>query len=406
MLLPEIQDAGVLDQPFDHDLNPDTENIPRRQAYADMAKLSFAKMARNVKNRNVANQSMHNFDTLYQTYEVLRVMDPGMAAREKSRVVRLAKIASGQIRQPGADHYIISPAGLGNEVRYDAGGGYGAGNPGQLAGIAQATDFGFVKERVRRLFPGYSHFLFLTNDEDGYRQLNNVGWISSRARKGIPGGSKVYLANGYAAKELEVPAAIRHHELVKEHNPGAERRLDWKNPDINKITLCKYVNRAINQAQRYRQGMKEGSLETLPSTDYRLPTERDEDSAFADWHLQAVTLRHGDATLFLECWTGGKARLRYRTPAFERLAHVPYFENNGPKRRGKYGNGRMLNTIRYGPYFIVLNGSEEKPFEYKVPKDFRGKKAKELQTGTQGTLGRQLRIPPMSSKVFVVGQQK
>ena len=408
MLLPEIQDTGVLDKPFDHDLNPDTEKIPRRRAYAEMARRSFSKMVRNVKNRNVANQCMHNFDTLYQTYEVIKVMDPEMAKQEKDRIIRLARIASGVVRQPGADHYIISPAGLGNECRYDAGSGYGAANPGQLAGIAQKTDLGFVKERVHKLFRGYSHFLYLTNDNDGYRQLNNVGWISSRARKGIPGGSKVYLANGYAAKELEVPAAIRAFELRKEHNPSRKRSLaDWEwGDEINRITLCKYVNRAINRAERHREEMKKGQPEALPSTDYRLATEREEDSAYADWHLQAVTLRHGDATLFLECWTGHKVRLRYRTPAFERLAHVPYFENSGPKRRGKYSRGRMLNTIRYGPYFIVLNGSEEKSFEYEVAEDFKGKKATELQSGRTGILGRNPEIPPMSSYVFVCEQDR
>ena len=103
----------------------------------------------------------------------------------------------------------------------------------------------------------------------------------------------------------------------------------------------------------------------LPSTPYRLPDERGEDSAFVDEYLGLVALRHGDARMFASLnwesrfgrdWAKGTAndvvRLKYTTPTINRLVTAICVDTQG----GALG----LNTMRYGPYFVVINGSEEK----------------------------------------------
>ncbi len=65
------------------------------------------------------------------------------------------------------------------------------------------------------------------------------------------------------------------------------------------------------------------------------------------------------------------------------------------------GGPLELSTMRYGPYFVAMNGSEEETFDYQVPGDMRGKMATELLTGERQELEDAV-IPPASSKVFVL----
>ena len=145
---------------------------------------------------------------------------------------------------------------------------------------------------------------------------------------------------------------------------------------------------------------------SLPSTDYRLPDEREDDSAFVDEYLGLVALRHGDARMFASLnwesrfgrdWAKGTAnhvvRLEYTTPTISRLVTAICVDTQG----GALG----LNTLRYGPYFVVINGSEKKRFQYEIPEDMQGKAATDLLTEEQAELGSSGVIPPFSSRVFV-----
>ena len=58
--------------------------------------------------------------------------------------------------------------------------------------------------------------------------------------------------------------------------------------------------------------------------------------------------------------------------------------------------------MRYGPYYVVINGSEEKRFRYEIPEDMRGKAATELLTGEHAPLESFGIIPSFSSRVFVL----
>ena len=168
-------------------------------------------------------------------------------------------------------------------------------------------------------------------------------------------------------------------------------------------------NRIINAIDRVsiareeKEGRRAWHLD-LPATDYRLPDEREEDSAFVDEHLGLVALQHGDARLFASLnwqsrdgrnWVNGRAknivRLRYTTPVIDRLVTATSMDTPGGPLE--------LSTMRYGPYFVVMNGSDEKSFEYEVPDDMRGAMATDLLTGEQGEL-KDGTIDPSSSRVF------
>ena len=88
--------------------------------------------------------------------------------------------------------------------------------------------------------------------------------------------------------------------------------------------------------------------------------------------------------------------LKYTTPTISRL--VTAICVHSPD--GALG----LNTLRYGPNFIVVNGSDEKPFRYELPADLRGKPALDLLTGAQADLAASGMVPPLSSRVFVLAK--
>ena len=58
-------------------------------------------------------------------------------------------------------------------------------------------------------------------------------------------------------------------------------------------------------------------------------------------------------------WSGSN----YTTPTINRLVTAVCVETQG----GALG----LNTLHYGPYFVVINGSEAKRFQYQIPEEMR-----------------------------------
>jgi hypothetical protein len=68
------------------------------------------------------------------------------------------------------------------------------------------------------------------------------------------------------------------------------------------------------------------------------------------------------------------------------------------------GGALGLNTLRYGPYFVVINASEKKRFDCEIPADMWGKAATDLLTGEPAELTRSGIIPPLSSRIFVLSK--
>ncbi|MEF8788234.1 MAG: hypothetical protein V5A84_04120, partial [Planctomycetota bacterium] len=397
LLREDIEKQGLLEKKIDHDLDPDTPKVTRSEAYAEMAKRSFKRMSRQVITRSVANQSLHNYKAAYRIYEVLKTTDPQWAKQEKERMIRLAEITSGARRNPETHHYHFSPKGLSNENNFSA--GYGSGNPGNLATVAQMSGFQVLKDRLPAAFRAYSHFLYPGNNSEGYRRLNKVEWISGRSYKGFP-GTREYLRNYYAAYELEIPAAVRHHELYDKHNLGRKgvgmiryEKLSG-HTEIAVLGAVERVSTLHETVSRQQDGSE------LPPSDYRLPYEREGNTAYVDEFLNAGAIRFGDATMFFQVWDDHLVRLRYMTPEYDRFAHVTY-RNSGPEMTAKFGRGKVFKTLRYGPVFIVMNGSEKKQFEFRVPADMQDTGVVNLVTGKSVRLNERGTLPPATSAAFV-----
>ncbi len=397
IVLPELDKGGFLEVRIDDDLDPNTPEVSRREAYTRMARRSFKLYSKQVLGRSIANQMIHNYRALYSVYNVLKILDPKMAKQEEDRMKELAEVAVGIRRNPTWQNYSYSPAGMPLEDGYDA--NYGNGGM-QLIELAELTRYAEIGRKAQKTFDAYAHFMYLSNDSEGYRTLRNEEWISARVMKGFPGVERYFLSR-YAAKELKIPAAIRYYELQEEQGRANDNleKLDVRSVGGMWDRIMKAVSNA-NDAQADGESK-------LPSTPYRLPDEREEDSAFVDEYLGLVAFRHGGTRVFASLnwesrfgrdWAKGTAnhvvRLEYATPAINRLVTAICVESPG----GALG----LNTMRYGPYFVVINGSEEKRFRYEIPEDMRGKAATDLLTGKYAPWESFGIIPPLSSRVFVL----
>jgi hypothetical protein len=398
-VLPDLAKGGFLDVRIDDDLDPSTPEMSRREAYTRMARRSFELCSKQLPARSIANQMIHNFRALQSVYNVLKIIDPKMAEQEAGKMKELAEIAVGIRRNPIWQNYSYSPDGMPLEDGYDA--NYGNGGM-QLIEVAERTRYPEIERKAHMTFDAYAHFMYLSNDSEGYRTLRNVEWISARIMRGFPGVERYFLSN-YAANELKIPAAIRYFELQEEQGRANDNleKLDVRSAGGLWDRIMKAVSNA-NDAQN-------DGARNLPPTHYRLPDEREEDSAFVDEYLGLVALRHGGARMFASLnwesrfgrdWAKGTAnhvvRFEYTTPTINRLVTAICVDSQG----GALG----LNTLRYGPYFLVVNGSEDKGFRYAIPADMRGKRALDLLTGEQADLAASAMVPPLSSRVFVLAK--
>ena len=78
------------------------------------------------------------------------------------------------------------------EDGYDA--NYGNGGM-QLIEVAELTRYPEIEQKARKTFDSYAHFMYLSNDSEGYRTLRNVEWISARIMKGFRGLSDTFFPN-------------------------------------------------------------------------------------------------------------------------------------------------------------------------------------------------------------------
>ena len=204
-MLPDLEKGGFLDVPIDDDLDPNTPEISRREAFTRMARRSFDLYSKQVLQRSIANQMIHNYRALYSVYNVLKILDPRMAKQEEDRMKDLAEIAVGIRRNPTWQNYSYSPDGMPLEDGYDA--NYGNGGM-QLVELAELTRYPEIGQKARKTFDAYAHFMYLSNDSEGCRTLRNEEWISARVMKGFPGVERYFLSR-YAAQELRGNARQR-----------------------------------------------------------------------------------------------------------------------------------------------------------------------------------------------------
>jgi len=70
-----------------------------------------------------------------------------------------------------------------------------------LTEVAALTRYPKIVQKARLGMASYAHFVYLSNDSEGYRTRRNAEWISARIMQGFSGLERNFLSK-YAAKEL------------------------------------------------------------------------------------------------------------------------------------------------------------------------------------------------------------
>lgn len=389
MMHEHLQSSGVLDETFNHDLDPSTEPLKRRTAYTEMAKRSVQLFKGKVRGRRIANQSLHNLEPLLQVHKALDLLNRFEAQQFEDEIRKTTKVGVGLERHPKG-HYLQSPDGMANEFGWS--GGYGGQHAGQMAKVAELAPWDFVDEQTRQHYKARAHMLYLRNNGGGYPRLTIPEWISRRAYIGIPGRPQ-NLANQYAAEELEIPEAIRSYEMEFQA-PGGDGDLRTAESIGQHGHLSSGAVRAADLAENVL------SPGDLPATDYRFPTEREDTTVFVDEYLEALAIHQGDATCLVRFWFDKPwARVAHKAPEFDRYARFKTADF-GPTKTGDMFKTPIVRTLSFGPYFVALNGSTDQSHAFTVPAELQGTRMRDLTTNEELELQKEHTLDPMTSYVL------
>ncbi len=139
-----------------------------------------------------------------------------------------------------------------------------------------------------------------------------------------------------------------------------------------------------------------------PSTDYRFPFERGEDTAFVDPYMEAASIIHENRIFQVRFFiSGSEARLVYRRPEFNRYAEVRT-KGFGPDKPGDQFGGKVAKMLLYGQYLIVFNGLMKEPVEVSILETIQGKQARNIRNGKNLRFEDTTSLKPMSSYVFYI----
>ncbi|MBC7785836.1 MAG: hypothetical protein H7144_18570 [Burkholderiales bacterium] len=320
----QFVELGWLEERIDHDANPGTPTVTRREAYADFFSDSFE--WRRSDRRHYTNQPVHISRGLYAMQKALRMLDPKRALTEAQALwyvheaMGLEPLRSREFgidaEAAGFPFYTITDKGLTRELGYVD--GYGELTDAMLL-LVEETGCPRVKERTRQFLTTRSYFRIPTNDGDGFRALRGIGFMSWRS----PNYPYMLRYNGiHEAAVLENPAAVRLGQLEIEHGrpylygPTVSRGVHWDAAET------------IHEYERYLK------LKEMPMTAHRLPMEPGQpDFVWADEEVGVYVFRHGDAHVYGSVFhgyaMGGEAigtvgPLNFTRPDADRFAEVRF----------------------------------------------------------------------------------
>jgi hypothetical protein len=460
LLGPQLKDA--LGQSIDHDGDPATPAVPRREAWSALflASLDYRRTHRVI----YTNQAMISDLNLYRSNRGLAVVDPARAMPEEKARRYLYEAAglqpwlgsdtpTGSEKPVGEGHFLVTAKGLTKELGY-------VGSYGEIldwaAKLYAATCDGEkpgderLKAQLLKLSRARAVFRYPWMDADGCRAMaleTVVGW-----RDGEYPGAVVYGARtgweGTAtctAALLKDPVTTGYARQCLDDNQffdGVEAVLGNGMPDATLTLLGVPDELAAVRAQ--------------PPGAVRLPmSDGQPDFAWADEEDGVLALKRGDERLYVSLYWRAYfginrwARVHCIGPRYERLATVQEdaefvpsgkeytlpdwtdkalvrgFQPPGDIRQAfaglklpvaapPPGIGRIpgqgdpfagrasFYACRYGPYLIGMNASKERTYELKTPAGVAA--APDLVSGKTIPLGGPVRVPPMSTVVLYLGR--
>lgn len=213
-----ISEGGYLDELMDHDNNPDTPMIKRREAYTNMYKLASNKIFHGMQRRTSVNQDMFCVFS-GTTFELCLEKLAPMECMDKEELKYWWYSCCGIILAPH-DSIQISPKGLSMETHGHLNGAYD-GNYGPH-GAAMATDLALLTkdekiiQKAINAQNAMSYFMETIQNHNNYISIRREYNINTRNYKG-PGNIEYAAWNNFSAAGLGSKAAIRSMELFVEY---------------------------------------------------------------------------------------------------------------------------------------------------------------------------------------------
>lgn len=397
MVYDQMLATGYLDELIDHDLDPETAEVTRAEAYS---KMFAAHRDYIVTMGHAVNQVLANTVSFAWANEALKLLAPEMAwSDEQMRPHLYASAGYAPDRYGGV---WFSEKGMPVEPNGTTSGGYtGDYNTKSvefMIDLAALTQDEKLIQRAHEAMAVMSYYKYVGNDEHGHIALLGENVVNSRNNYMMPrpdyGGSL-----GAGAVELQIPAAIRMAQLYMEHQRGFS--IEGNRVDVHYPTRALY---AIELANHY------DTIISMPKTEHRLPMESKEaDFIWTDELAQAVVIKHDEARMYMSLnWrnSGGGtrmfenarnsdiARVHYTTPTIDRIANVAMESMHGYMQ---------LSHAQYGDYLIYMNSSSVEAYDIDGPEGLNA--ALDLVSGEVINLAQPHTLPPLTTRVFYVGDK-
>lgn len=437
----DFENRGWLDDDITLEYPGGARTMSRRQAYADFFHDAF--VWRRQDRRHYTNQPLYISRAMYRMQNALRKLDPKRALTEPQALwyiheaLGIVPLRSREFGifgdMAGFPFFTVTNKGLCRELGYvDA---YGE-LTGSMLWVVRETGCPLVKQQAIKAMRARSIFRIPVNDDDGFRALRSIGFMSWR---GPRHPFEIRYDGLFEAAVLEDPVALRLAELEIEHGryylyrPVPERGPHWE-PE--------------NTMREYEYYLK---VKEMPPSPHRLPMEPEHgDFVWSDEEVGVYVFRHGEVQVYGTFWhhyatsgaaIGDIAPLRYTTPLTERLADVRveafapttgmFLEVEFPFGRRKFEQTPLppgvqawpelppnaidrrqglayFYRLHYGDYLIGMNTTQNDTYRestYTLTPPDGVSSAVDVHTGETVDLTQPLRIGPASTVVLYLGKE-
>ncbi|MBQ7573526.1 MAG: S-layer homology domain-containing protein [Clostridia bacterium] len=209
---------GYLDKYFDDDLNPNTPEVLRRDAYANMYDKATDYMLNVIQRKPAVNQELFNVVSAVAFQMALKKIAPNRCLSDEALKKRMYE-ATGIMRTP-RESILISPKGLSMETighfdgAYD--GNYGPHGAAMVADLALMTGDSELKKKAIMASNAMNYFADTVINHKGYNAIRREFNINTRNYKG-PGRIEYAAWNNFIAAGFGSKDSVRSMELFVEY---------------------------------------------------------------------------------------------------------------------------------------------------------------------------------------------
>lgn len=393
MVHDDLKSSGLLKKKIDDDANRDTPRVVRGKAYQDLfaGSVSFLTSQRG----HAPNQELLQVNGIAPARKALQKLN-GMHLLEKGvnrRIKRRYLEAAGLLPiQNSGGNYWYSPGGIAMEPGGFFQGGpdlgmYSSGSNGKLATLARTTGHEGIRQRAFMAAQTDARFWYPVYHEDGRIDLRYPSALNWR-NLDIQGFNPS--AETWAALEGGIESQIRLIQLKWIQGAYDPKSLKpYKGDHSHRYSRS---SGRMNMVHKYIRMFRK-----LPANNtFRLFNEKGHAGwAFGDPMSGTVAIRRNGGNVFMSLnWHNDKkdgepvandiARVQAITRHTHRVANITM--------SNPYGFGELM-LVRYGPFFIGLNASQEKAYDVPIP-DVSPQKVRNLIDNQPVTPGEEISLSP------------